>query len=197
MAQSSAAYLLMLQALLPRGRAWPRDPDAVLTQVLGGMADGLAQVDADLDRLMLEADPRTADVTLPDWQRNFGLPYPGVGPFTSNADAQAAIVAQMNFKGGKSRAWFEQLATTLGFDSYITQLRPFRASLSGAGSSTDTDPARYAWTFTVFTADPTSQAALTLQYLVQQYTPAETFVTLTFVDPDASVFEVDFLTTGP
>ena len=43
MRATSDDYLRVLQALLPPGAAWPRDPDATLTKVLAAWADDLAQ----------------------------------------------------------------------------------------------------------------------------------------------------------
>ena len=44
--RNSDAYLAQLQALLPPGRAWPREPDAVLTKLLHAFADALAPMPA-------------------------------------------------------------------------------------------------------------------------------------------------------
>lgn len=199
MSASVADYTAALQALLPPGPAWPRDPDAVLTQLLAAKAAGLAAVDAQGDALLLEADPRTADQLLPSWLSAFGIPYPGAPSPPDNATAQAAVVQQMTLQPSPSRTWFKALATFFGFQSEILTYRPFRAGMSSAGDPVATDPCRFAWTLVLYTTPalgPASYNALVLQAMVLRYQPAEGFLTISFVDPDASLFEYDFL-TGP
>mgnify|MGYP000979212013 FL=1 len=67
-------YLAMLQALLPRGAAWVREPDAVLTRLLAASAEELARLDSMAWRLLDETNPQTAIDSLEDWERLLGLP---------------------------------------------------------------------------------------------------------------------------
>jgi len=60
-------YLHQLQALLPSGPAWPRDRDAVLTQLLAAFAEEFARIDARTAQLIEEADPRATYDLLADW----------------------------------------------------------------------------------------------------------------------------------
>jgi len=45
-------YLQQAQALLPQGRAWPRDPDAVLSQVLAAISESLARSHEEACRIL-------------------------------------------------------------------------------------------------------------------------------------------------
>jgi uncharacterized protein YmfQ (DUF2313 family) len=68
------AYLAQLAALLPTGPALPREPDSVLMRLLGMPAAELAAVQARVDALLAEADPRITAELLPEWEAAFGLP---------------------------------------------------------------------------------------------------------------------------
>ncbi len=65
-------YLKTLQSLLPSGRAWTRDPDATLTDVLSVFAFALAQVD------------RQAHAVLAAWKDDYNnvRPHSSLGDLT-------------------------------------------------------------------------------------------------------------------
>lgn len=116
-------YLSQLQALLPTGAAWPREPDTVLTTVLLAMADGLARAHNRALDLIEEADPRTTLELLPDWERVCGLPDPCSGAAATIAERRAQVVARLTATGGQSPAYFVALAAALGFEITITERR--------------------------------------------------------------------------
>lgn len=118
-----ALYRSHLQALLPTGAAWPRDPDAVLTQALTAMADTLARAHNRALDLIEEADPRTTLELLEDWERVCGLPDPCSGQPDTIAGRRAQIVARLTATGGQSIAYFVALAAALGFDISIAERR--------------------------------------------------------------------------
>lgn len=127
------AYLAQLQALLPPGAAWPREPEAVLTRLLAAWAEELARVDRRAHDLLREADPRTTVELLPDWERVCGLPDSCAGAAETLQQRRAQVVARLTHKGGQSVAYLKSLAATLGAEVAITEYRPFRAGLSAAG----------------------------------------------------------------
>ncbi|EPY01345.1 YmfQ family protein [Magnetospirillum fulvum] len=116
-------YLSQLQALLPTGAAWPREPDTVLTNVLLAMADGLARAHNRALDLIEEADPRTTLELLTDWERVCGLPDPCSGPAATIAERRAQVVARLTATGGQSPAYYVVLAAALGFEITITERR--------------------------------------------------------------------------
>lgn len=64
--------------LLPKGPAWPRDPDSVLMQFVAAMAKVWGD-DVDVrtkDLRDVEAHPNTANEMLGDWERVLALPEP-------------------------------------------------------------------------------------------------------------------------
>lgn len=121
MGLSAAEYLSQLQALLPAGAAWSREPDAVLTQVLAALAEELARVDARADDLLDEADPRTTYELLGDWEGVAGLPDICTGIQTTLAARRAALVGKVTFTGGASRQFFIDIAEGLGYTVTITE----------------------------------------------------------------------------
>src|SRR3546814_16731414 len=97
-----AAYLAQLQTLLPPGDAWPRDPDAVLTRMLDAFAAALAQVDGRAGDLITEADPRSTDELLEDWERVTGLPDPCAGDEQTAEGRRGRVVKKLPNRGGQS-----------------------------------------------------------------------------------------------
>jgi uncharacterized protein YmfQ (DUF2313 family) len=119
-------YTSALQALLPRGRAWPRDTDAVQTQAIRGMAEAFERSGARGSQLLVESFPSTAYELLGEWESTLGLPgIYGTSP-TETGDRQAQVVSALTDTGGQSVAYFVQLAARLGYTITITQFRPYR-----------------------------------------------------------------------
>lgn len=129
MGMSGADYLSQLQALLPQGPAWPRDPNAVLTLLLDAWAAEFARVDGRANRLPDELDPRTTSELLADWERVAGLPSPCmVGITQTVAERRAALHTKLTRLGGQSRQFFIDLAASLGFTVTITEFRPYHVN---------------------------------------------------------------------
>lgn len=132
---NAEAYLAQLQALLPSGVAWPREPEAVLTRLLAAWAEELARVDRRAGDLLREADPRATLELLPDWERVAGLPDACAPSAASTIqERRAALVARLTSTGGQSVAYFRDLAAALGYDAIeITEYRPFTVGRSTLG----------------------------------------------------------------
>lgn len=143
MAMTQPEYLSQLQALLPTGAAWPRDPDATLTQFLAAFADELARLDARGEQLLDETDPHSTFELLADWERVAGLPDPCVTDAQTSGQRRDALVARLTSTGGQSRQYFIDLAAALGFTVSITESRAHTVS-------DDVDARLYddAWAFT-------------------------------------------------
>lgn len=125
-------YTTMLQQLLPYGEAWPRAPGAWLTKLLGGIADGMARIEARAWALLDEADPRTAYELLPDWERNLGLPDACSGLGDTIALRQLACWRKLANDAGQSRAFFISLAAQLGYTILIHEFDPAVDSYDGS-----------------------------------------------------------------
>lgn len=116
-------YLSQLQALLPEGAAWPREPEAVLTLTLAAIAEEFARVDGSAVSLLDEADPRTTLDLLPDWERAFGLPDECAEQIDTLAERRDALHEKVTRVGDQSRAYYIDIAARLGYVITITEFR--------------------------------------------------------------------------
>jgi len=186
MARSSSAYLAKLQALLPSGAAWPRDPDSILSKFLAVSADTLARVDARADDLINEADPRTTYELLPDWERNLGLPDPCMGPILQLDARRAQVIARYTSEGGQSIPYFVAIAASLGFEITIEEYQLWNCESSCEDPMLDV---AWAFAFTVhapevnvthWTCEDSCETPLDsfgnepLECLIRRYAPAHT-----------------------
>jgi len=102
--------------LLPPGPAWST-PDPILQ----ALADAMARVHNRALDLIEEADVRTTDELMADWERVLGLPDPCVVGEQSTPERYAAMLAKLTSIGGQSREYFINMAAALGFTITITE----------------------------------------------------------------------------
>ena len=116
----------VLQQLMPRGKAWPRDQTAALTSLLRGFSSRLQLAEANADLLVTEMRPETTDLLLADWEDYLGLPDCNAIPdgFDRRRDA---VVEKYHRKGGLQTWMIEQIAAAL--DTQPNQLREGYRSL--------------------------------------------------------------------
>lgn len=168
-------YLRALQALLPRGHAWPRDPDATQTQVLRALAQVYGRSTVRALALLIDAFPATAVELLPEWLSALGVPVPGTVLDTTTAGRQAQVVAALTSVGGASAAYFIALCAGLGRTVTITQYTPFTVrkpcNLPAAGDN---------WAHTWLVTIPGIPLPA-LEALVTRYSPAHTVVVFKYV----------------
>ena len=122
----AADYLSALQALLPRGRVWPRDPDATQTKVLSGFVPCIAQLNARANFLLIDAFPPSTFELLPEWESTLGLPDPCAGEAPTTQQRVSQVVARLIATGGQSIPYFTAIAAALGYAITITQFVPSR-----------------------------------------------------------------------
>lgn len=120
---------------MPRGDvAWPIEEDAQDTRLLAGLAVEFARIDARVETLITESDPRSAHELLPAWEHLLGLPDKcNKGLTTTIPERREAVVAKLTMMGGASKAFFIALAASLGYDIIIDEFRPFICGLSRCG----------------------------------------------------------------
>ena len=145
MAHTSPAYLQLLQALLPQGIIWPRDPASTLARLLQALAEDLARLDQRSDDLMDEADPRTCFELLPDWERVCGLPDVCSELGENLERRRAAVTARLTAAAGQSPAYFIDLAQAHGYQVGIQEFHPFRAGISRAGDRAQDSDWAHTW----------------------------------------------------
>lgn len=127
------AYLNLLHDLLPRGQAWIRDMNSMLSRILEVAAAELARVHARALQLMNEADPRTASEMLSDWERVTGLPDTCSAVATTIQERRMAVHQKWISRGGQSNLYWHDVAARLGYEIEITEHRPFICGYSECG----------------------------------------------------------------
>ena len=156
-------YRSALQALLPRGRAWPRDPDSIQYKVANGLSAVLGKVSSDALQLIRDAFPGTAYAMLPEWESSVGLPDPVLGQLPTVAQRRGAVLARLGGVGGQSVPYFVTFATNLGYSISVKEYAPARIGIARAGSPIYGPAWAYAWSinaplFTTFQARAGSAA---------------------------------------
>jgi uncharacterized protein YmfQ (DUF2313 family) len=145
-------YLTRLQDLLPTGAIWTREPGAWLTRLLLAIAGPFSRArDTAIDLASEVIDPRQATLVLGDWEGELSLPDPcSAGIATTLQERRAAVVARLTATGGASPAYFEGLASALGYAATITEFRPFVAGRNRCGDTLNGGHAvRHVWRVTV------------------------------------------------
>lgn len=127
MSRTTKAYKEQLQALLPPGRLWDafRIGGSLADDLLGAMAAEFARIEARAEDLRDEADPRTTLEMLTDWEAWAGLPDSCTGDLDTLQQRRNAVLQKLTSVGGQSRAYFVELAASLGYTVTIEEFRPF------------------------------------------------------------------------
>lgn len=143
---TAAHYLQQLQALLPTGRAWPRDPEAIPTKRLQALADELARVDARAQDAINEVLADTTDERLSEWELITGV------------SGREAVLAQLAAQGGADEVYFIELANILGLtatiDDDLTGYEPNFTCISPCNADLQGFNKRFWWRVTVDAAGP-------------------------------------------
>ncbi len=118
-------YRTAMAALLPRGPAWPREPDSILMRVLGALAPSYVRNNARANYLLVDAFPSTTLELLEEWEATLGLPDPCAGEATTILERRAQVVAKLTGLGGQSKSYYIGVAAALGYTITITEFKPF------------------------------------------------------------------------
>jgi uncharacterized protein YmfQ (DUF2313 family) len=145
---TAADFLSALQALMPRGRVWPRDGDAIQTKTLAGCAPTFARLTARSNQLLVDGFPASAYELLPEWESSLGLPDPCAGPAPTIPQRQQQVVARFASSGGQSLEYFIDFAAALGYTITIVQYTQARAGLLKAGDPVNGYDWNFAWRIT-------------------------------------------------
>jgi uncharacterized protein YmfQ (DUF2313 family) len=128
MVESGGFDLEALQ-LLPHGQAWSRRPSSTTRKLAVALSRTFARLDADVQRLRDEMDPRTADESLAAWESFAGLPHScSSDPPTTLQGRRSALVAKLfRSRGLLDRPRARAIAAELGYTiTFPRTYRPFR-----------------------------------------------------------------------
>ncbi|KVS52261.1 phage tail protein [Burkholderia cepacia] len=146
---SASDFTSALMALMPRGLAWPRDPNSVMARTIATLAPIWSRHVAANNYLLVDAFPSTTVELLPEWEAALGLPDPCAGESPTLAQRQAQVVARFTNSGGQSVRYFLSYAKSLGFDVSITEFTPFRVGQQAAGDSVGVEGWAHTWRINV------------------------------------------------
>ncbi|WP_281544658.1 putative phage tail protein [Grimontia sp. SpTr1] len=122
-AQSTDAWLDVLQQLMPQGIAWPRDMDANQTRLLRALATSLADIDALTDALQQETTPEQSHLLLSEYEQYLGLPECAEKEQTISS-RRAAAESKDRLKGVQSAFHIEEIAARSGFNIKVREQFP-------------------------------------------------------------------------
>lgn len=109
MALTADDYVALINGLTPRGPAWV---DGKVREI---WSIELARLDARIWHLLEEADPRTTDELLADWERVLGLPDDCMAGLPLSINERRLVAWQrLTELGGQSRQYFINLAEQFG-----------------------------------------------------------------------------------
>jgi uncharacterized protein YmfQ (DUF2313 family) len=174
-------YQDALLKLLPPGAAFSRDPGGLLAALVLALADEFARLDGRALDLIEEADPRTTNEMLTDWERVCGLPDPDYPAPVTLDDRRAAVVARLTERGDVSEPGFVGLAARVGWSAAIVTHIPFAADVSHGDDPLYDALSVFWWEIHVSVPMGTATPLVTLEALVQDLLPDHTFVTFTYV----------------
>lgn len=177
-------YVSAMQALLPRGLAWPRDSGSVLTSTLTALAPAYYRTNAAAIHLLEVAFPATVDDLLPEWNATLGLP--GLVGYTGNdlPTQQRQVVAALTDSGGQSADYFVDLASTLGATLTVSFYRPYTVD-----SPVDVPMYGAAWAFAWQVSGAVVGDYIALQTLFERYKPAHTVIVWNLYAPGRLLLE--------
>lgn len=142
---SDADFLSAMQGLMPRGRAWPRDPEAIQTKTLSAMAPTYRRNSDRSANLIADAFPASTLELLPEWEESLGLPDPCAGASPTLQARRAQVLARFTGNGGQSIAYFVAYAAALGFTINVGEFAPFRVGLSRVGDPLCDEDWAFTW----------------------------------------------------
>ena len=121
-------YQELLRNLLPPGPAFPRDDyDSEMAVILEAVATECSRIEAFVNLLIEESDPRSTVQLFSDWETSFGLPDECVMAFLEREitleERRKSLVTRSIGTGGQSLQYFKDLARQLGRDVEVKNLR--------------------------------------------------------------------------
>ena len=143
-----------LTALLPRGAAWGTpdnqalDPLSVLARFWRAIGSALGDAYRVLFGVVLESTAVTIVNSLDDWEIEYGLPDPCLGPDQTIDKRMRSLLLKIRSGGTITPADFIRLAADAGYTITIDEPEPFCAGGSECGGTDEIsggEPTEYVW----------------------------------------------------
>jgi len=171
----------MLLRLLPPGRAWNRDPTSTMGALALGLAAEFWRLDGRGMDLIEEADPRTTNQMITDWERICGLPDRAVPRPTTLAARQAAVVDRLVSVATQTDADFIALVARLGYSATITHHTPFAADIGTADSPVYDGASVFWWEVNITVPIGTATPLVLVEHAVTRQAQSHTLVTFNYI----------------
>ncbi|QTD34611.1 YmfQ family protein [Pseudomonas fluorescens] len=134
--RSATQYRDQLRNLLPSGPAWEPGRVPELDQVLEGIAQELARLDARAIDVLNEMDPVTVSELVPDWEAVMNLPDPCLGATPLFDDRRLAVRRRLLAVGSQTASYFVEVARSQGYpQATVSELRVPRMGRSRFGQA--------------------------------------------------------------
>jgi uncharacterized protein YmfQ (DUF2313 family) len=127
-------YRDLLMTLLPKGRAWNRETDSVLAQLMHAKGEEFALIDGRMVELRTERDTRLSSELLVDHEEDLGLPDECSSNEETITERRFAANSKLIEIGALNKQYYIDLASDLGWTIEIEEFTPF---WSGVGVSGD------------------------------------------------------------
>lgn len=180
-------YTDVLLSLLPPGVALSTDTDTELYALADAIGVEFNRVDAAAAELIEEADPRTTNNLLPDYERVYGLPGDNPNPPTTIDGRRAALLEAIRGLGDASKENVEALLAALasGFFAWrdFESFDPFVAG-SAVGAALYQDEWQNTVRLHLETYDSRGNVDLAAQWIITRLTQAHAVVLLQFIGFD-------------
>lgn len=126
MALSEKDYYLQICRLLPRGPIWKPKQGSILFGVLSAAAAEFARIDARIDRLLDESDPRTSIEMLDTWFKDYGVPSKCLEVISDPTLEQKRqeLLAKITSNSPLNAAYFIELGRVLGYEVEVKTFKP-------------------------------------------------------------------------
>ena len=136
----------ILERLGPRGAAWPRGSATKLRKLLEGIGETFARTEDRARMLREEADSRTTNELLGDFELELGLPGNCPALSTSTVARRAAVIARWTSVIGQTPAELLAIAQRFAFAVSIEEHHPSEAQTAEAHEELCDDNAAHAFT---------------------------------------------------
>jgi uncharacterized protein YmfQ (DUF2313 family) len=149
MGRTYKEYRKLLQSLLPRGRAWTRDENSTLTELLNGFGEELARIETRSEDLIDETFPRSSVELLTDHETDYAIPDEGNTLAPTTGQRQNVIYAKKVGVGQQDPDYFITIGAALGYTLTITEYVPSLAGIVKAGEEIGGEYVGYYWTVNI------------------------------------------------
>jgi uncharacterized protein YmfQ (DUF2313 family) len=126
-------YARARQNLLPRGRAWPRDPDAIMSGVMEAMGATYERSGGSAGAIPADVSPASTTNFVVEWEETLGLPDPCTVANPTLSQRKAAILAKFIASGGQTKDYYIAVAKALGFTITIEETDPYTWVVTAPG----------------------------------------------------------------